>query len=100
MFAIKHDVTIEGVMPGTIEYFVEDFLECGTCYKRMQTMIMKRDYKLMFEGFMFKVSGVFTVALQRKYIKFVFFNSKNCISHYLVTFLYTYVHILGFMQCY
>ncbi|XP_065363723.1 gamma-tubulin complex component 6 isoform X2 [Calliphora vicina] len=54
VFAMKPNVTIEGVLPGTIEYFVEDFLECGTCYKRMQTMIMKRDYKLMFEGFMFK----------------------------------------------
>lgn len=59
VFAMKPNVTIEGVLPGTIEYFVEDFLECGTCYKRMQTMIMKRDYKLMFEGFMFKVSGIF-----------------------------------------
>ncbi|XP_046801977.1 uncharacterized protein LOC111686170 [Lucilia cuprina] len=54
VFAMKPNVTIEGVLPGTIKYFVEDFLECGTCYKRMQTMIMKRDYKLMFEGFMFK----------------------------------------------
>ena len=53
---MKPNITIEGVLPGTIEYFVEDFLECGTCYKRMQTMIMKKDYKLMFEGFMFKVS--------------------------------------------
>ncbi|KAM7350764.1 gamma-tubulin complex component 6 [Cochliomyia hominivorax] len=54
VFAMKPNVTVEGVLPGTIEYFVEDFLECGTCYKRMQTMIMKKDYKLMFEGFMFK----------------------------------------------
>lgn len=52
-------VTLEGILPATLLHFVEDFLECGTCYKRLQTMIMKRNYKLMFEGFIFKVSFLF-----------------------------------------
>ncbi|XP_011296440.2 uncharacterized protein LOC101895064 isoform X2 [Musca domestica] len=54
VFHMESNVTIEGVLPTTIKNLVSEFLECGTCYKRMQTMIMKRDYKLMFEGFMFK----------------------------------------------
>ncbi|XP_037880260.1 uncharacterized protein LOC119631811 [Glossina fuscipes] len=54
IFSMQPHVTLEGILPATLLHFVEDFLECGTCYKRLQTMIMKRNYKLMFEGFIFK----------------------------------------------
>ncbi|XP_061385996.1 uncharacterized protein LOC133320902 [Musca vetustissima] len=54
VFYMEPYITIEGVLPATIKNLVVEFMECGTCYKRLQTMIMKRDYKLMFEGFMFK----------------------------------------------
>lgn len=49
------NLTVAGILPQTVENFITEFLECGTCYKRLQTMIMKKDYKLMFEGLMFKV---------------------------------------------
>lgn len=54
VFRMIENITILGILPGTIENYVIDFLECGTCYKRLQIMIMKRNYKLMFEGFIFK----------------------------------------------
>lgn len=54
VFKMIDNITIMGILPGTIENYVTDFLECGTCYKRLQIMIMKRNYKLMFEGFIFK----------------------------------------------
>lgn len=52
---VEPNITIEGVLPATVKCLITDFLECGTCYKRMQKMITKKGYKLMFEGFMFKV---------------------------------------------
>ncbi|XP_055845305.1 gamma-tubulin complex component 6 [Episyrphus balteatus] len=54
LFKMIDNITVMGILPGTIENYVTDFIECGTCYKRLQIMIMKRNYKLMFEGFIFK----------------------------------------------
>uniref|UniRef100_A0A1I8P730 Gamma-tubulin complex component 6 n=2 Tax=Stomoxys calcitrans TaxID=35570 RepID=A0A1I8P730_STOCA len=54
VFHMEKNVCIAGVLPETIKYAVAEFIECGTCYKRLQTMILKKDYKLMFDGFMFK----------------------------------------------
>ncbi|XP_055912528.1 gamma-tubulin complex component 6 [Eupeodes corollae] len=54
LFKMIDNITVIGILPETIENYVTDFIECGTCYKRLQIMIMKRNYKLMFEGFIFK----------------------------------------------
>lgn len=54
-FHMKSNITIDGFLPETILNFVNEFLECGTCYKRLQYMISKTNYSLRFEGFMFKV---------------------------------------------
>ncbi|XP_073830310.1 gamma-tubulin complex component 6 isoform X2 [Musca autumnalis] len=84
IFSMESNITIEGVLPATVKNLVTEFLECGTCYKRMQTMIMKRDYKLMFEGFMFKALC-------------------SAIDEYLMTFrqfvfAYDDEHIVGYYQ--
>lgn len=57
-FSMCPNLTIENIRPDTIEHFVKEFLECGTCYKRLK-MITSRDastFKLKFDGFVFKVS--------------------------------------------
>lgn len=54
-FHMKKNVTIDCFLPATILNFVDEFLECGTCYRRLQTMISRTNYSLKFEGFMFKV---------------------------------------------
>ncbi|XP_004520386.1 uncharacterized protein LOC101462439 [Ceratitis capitata] len=54
VFNMQPNITVEGLLPETVRSYAVSFLECGTCYKRLQTMIQKKDYKLMFEGFIFR----------------------------------------------
>ncbi|XP_075155215.1 gamma-tubulin complex component 6 [Haematobia irritans] len=84
IFSMEKNICIEGVLPGTLLGAIDEFLECGSCYKRLQTMILKKDYKLMFEGFMFKALC-------------------SAIDEYLLTFRqYVFArndkHILGFYK--
>ena len=58
VFKMEDNVTVDDLLPETMKHFVQEFLECGTCFKRLQMMIMKKDYKLMFEGFIFKVRSI------------------------------------------
>ncbi|XP_067636054.1 gamma-tubulin complex component 6-like [Eurosta solidaginis] len=54
VYHMHMNVTMEGLLPETVRSYAASFLECGTCYKRLQTMIQKKDHKLMFEGFIFR----------------------------------------------
>ncbi|XP_054728198.1 gamma-tubulin complex component 6 isoform X2 [Anastrepha obliqua] len=54
VFSMLPKITVEGLLPDTVSSYAASFLECGTCYKRLHIMIQKRDYKLMFEGFIFR----------------------------------------------
>lgn len=56
IFCLHPCITVEGLLPETVSSYALTFQECGTCYKRLQTMIQKKDYKLIFEGFIFRVS--------------------------------------------
>ena len=69
-FAMKPNITIENVLCATIDSFIEEFLECGTCFKRLQLMITKEvvDFTLKCDGFVFKV-GCFS-------LKFIVINNN------------------------
>ncbi|XP_036338926.1 LOW QUALITY PROTEIN: gamma-tubulin complex component 6 [Rhagoletis pomonella] len=54
VFTMRPNITVEGLLPETVRSYAESFLDCGTCYKRLNTMIQKKDYKFMFEGFIFR----------------------------------------------
>lgn len=56
LFWINPFITVEGLLPETVNSYAQIFQECGTCYKCLQTLIQKKDYKFMFEGFIFRVS--------------------------------------------
>lgn len=57
-FVMVEHLTIANVSPATIVGFVQDFLECGTCYKRLKMIIGRNVYnfKLKYNGFLFKVN--------------------------------------------
>ncbi|XP_050328524.1 gamma-tubulin complex component 6 [Bactrocera neohumeralis] len=54
IFRMHPCITVEGLLPETVSSYAASFQEGGTCYKRLQTMIQKKDYKLIFEGFIFR----------------------------------------------
>lgn len=54
LFWINPFITVEGLLPETVNSYAQIFQECGTCYKCLQTLIQKKDYKFMFEGFIFR----------------------------------------------
>lgn len=57
-FSIAECLTVENVTPETMEYFIADFLECGTCYKRLKAIVSCNidGYELKNDGFLSKVS--------------------------------------------
>lgn len=55
-FKLLENLTIENVDPETIAYFVSDFIECGSCYKRLKSLIHPNNPELKQNGFVFKVS--------------------------------------------
>jgi hypothetical protein len=58
VFEMEKNVTIENISPATMESLMEEFLECGTCYKRLQHMISKNlfNFRPLFEGSVYKVN--------------------------------------------
>lgn len=49
-FQMVDNLTVDDtVLPESIEYFVRDFIECGTCYKRLKLII-----KTKHDGFLFR----------------------------------------------
>lgn len=66
-FAMVDDLTVENVLPATMENYVKEFLECGACYKRLKMLISKNlhNFKFKYDGFLFKVS----LKLQKYFIR-------------------------------
>lgn len=57
-FNIAECLTVENVTPETMDHFIADFIECGTCYKRLKAVVSCNidGYKLKNDGFLSKVS--------------------------------------------
>lgn len=57
-FSIAESLTVENVTPETMDHFIADFIECGTCYKRLKAIVACNidGYKLKNDGFLSKVS--------------------------------------------
>lgn len=56
IFHMEANITIADVSPLVMQKFVLPFLECGSCYKRLQLMTAKKNLPFLFDGFIFKVS--------------------------------------------
>lgn len=54
-FRLIEHVTIENILPESIGHFVQDFIECGSCYKRLKSLISTNNIQLKYNGFVFKV---------------------------------------------
>lgn len=63
-FKLIDNLTIENIMPETIAHFVQDFIECGTCYKRLKSLISVNNFTLNYNGFVFKVCFIFIYSLE------------------------------------
>ncbi|CAO1392141.1 unnamed protein product [Diamesa tonsa] len=57
IFHMHPHYTIEGISTTVLQGLMQELLESGSCYKRLRTMIKKNpfNYKLIFDGFVFKV---------------------------------------------
>lgn len=55
-FHLLENVTIENTPPEMISHFVLSFIECGSCYKRLKSLINSNNFQLKHNGFVFKVS--------------------------------------------
>lgn len=62
-FSLIENLTIENLMPNTIAHFVLDFIECGSCYKRLKSLITTNNYISNYTGIVFKVSFWFFYGL-------------------------------------
>lgn len=58
-FSLLEHLTIENIMPQTIAHFVLDFIECGSCYKRLKCLITTNNYLSNGTGIVFKVCLIF-----------------------------------------
>lgn len=60
-FNMFEHLTIKNVMPSTIAQFMDDFIECGTCYKRLKIIVSRNteSAQLKYKGFLFKVIIIF-----------------------------------------
>lgn len=56
-FSMVDNLTVEHVLPVTMASYVQNFLECGACYKRLKMLVSKNlhNFKFKYEGFLFKV---------------------------------------------
>lgn len=57
-FSLLKNLTIENIMPEILGNFVLDFIECGSCYKRLKSLIITNNFQLKYNGFVFKVSFI------------------------------------------
>lgn len=55
-FRLLDNLTIENTLPESIAHFVKNFIECGSCYKRLKSLIRTDNFQLRYNGFVFKVS--------------------------------------------
>ncbi|KAL5276300.1 TUBGCP6 family protein [Megaselia abdita] len=53
-FSMVEGITVPNVLPEVIDDFVQTFIECGTCYKKLSELILEKNYKYFMKGFMFK----------------------------------------------
>lgn len=54
-FSLLENLTVENIMPEILANFVLDFIECGSCYKRLKSLIITNNFQLKYNGFVFKV---------------------------------------------
>lgn len=56
IFELLENLTISTIGPQTLKGVVKEFMECGTCFKRLQIMSTKNpiNFKLIYDGFVFK----------------------------------------------
>lgn len=54
---MKPNIAVEDISKHTLQEIVAEFLEMGTCYKRLKIMITENpcNLKLIYDGFVFKV---------------------------------------------
>lgn len=60
-FTMVPSLTLEDVAPSTFKSVIKEFIECGTCFKRLQLMTMRKDpntFDHIYEGLIFKVRHV------------------------------------------
>ncbi|CAO1391670.1 unnamed protein product [Diamesa serratosioi] len=57
IFYMEPHYTIEGISTTVLQGLMQELLESGSCYKRLRTMITKNpfNFKLIFDGYVFKV---------------------------------------------
>lgn len=56
IFELLENLTISTIGPETLNGVVKEFMECGTCFKRLQIMSTKNpiNFQLIYDGFVFK----------------------------------------------
>lgn len=58
-FTMLPNLTLESVAPNTFKSTLAEFIECGTCFKRLQLMTMRKDpntFDHIYDGLIFKVN--------------------------------------------
>lgn len=86
IFEMAPNVTINNILPPTALSYATSFLECGSCYKRLQTMIQKNNYNFKCDGFVFKVIG-YCVTIINFVKNFSRFQALcSAVDEYLMTF--------------
>lgn len=56
VFQMNTNITVKDISKGVLQSFTDDFLECGSCFKRLSCMTVKNrfNFKLLFDGAVFK----------------------------------------------
>lgn len=69
---VDHLTIDDGTLPESIEHFVRDFIECGTCYKRLKVII-----KAKLDGFVFRAMSASFDKYLEMFHRFIIFGTDR-----------------------
>ncbi|KAJ6634617.1 Gamma-tubulin complex component 6 [Pseudolycoriella hygida] len=86
IFYVETNLTIENVSPETIAHSINQFLVCGSCYRRLQILMSRNpiDYKHKFDGFVFKTLCNTVSSFLVSFNQFVFLFDDTFIAQMLL----------------
>lgn len=72
-FRMVDNLTVDdAILPESIEHFVRDFIECGTCYKRLKLII-----KMKHDGFLFRAMSTSFDKYLETFRRFIIFGDDR-----------------------
>ncbi len=86
IFHMEENLSVENISPETMASSVVSFLECGSCYRRLQLLLARNpvDFKHKFDGFVFKTLSTGVSTFLMAFNQFVYMFDDTFIAQMLL----------------